>query len=89
MGQQAALLLFFCVKVSNALNTGAECESEEGKNIALLSLDNECMVQIPLGENTLASQLIINVLFFFKSVFFMLTGVGLGEVIKRVNRAFV
>lgn len=57
--------LFFGVKVSNALDTGAECESEEGKNIALLSLDNECMVQIPLGENTLASQLIINVLFFF------------------------
>lgn len=44
-----------------------------GKNIALLGLHNQRMAQIPLSQNTLASQLIINGIFFFffvKSVFF-------------------
>lgn len=54
--------LYFCVKVSNELDTEAECDSEEA-NIALLGLDNQCMAQIPLGKNTLASQLIINSIF--------------------------
>lgn len=72
----------FCVKkVRVALDTGAECESEEAKTFAPLSLDNQCMAQIPLSENTLASQLIINSIFFFLRVFFSCwLVVGQGEV---------
>lgn len=43
----------FCVKTSNALDN-------RERNVAPLGLDNQCMAQIPLSENTLASQLIIN-----------------------------
>lgn len=35
-----------------------------GQSNALLGLDNQCMAQIPLSENTLATQLIINSIFF-------------------------
>lgn len=77
--------LYFCVRVSNALDTGAECDYDDA-NIAVLGLDNQCMAQIPLTENPLASQLMINSIFLksdFLSLFFMLTGVGLGEVKQR------
>lgn len=48
----------FCVKTSNALDN-------REWNVAPFGLDNQCMAQIPLSENTLASQLIINSIFFF------------------------
>lgn len=61
-----------------ALDTeGAECFSEDA-NVAPLTLDNQCMSEIPLSGNTVATQLISTA--FFKTVFSMLTGVGLGEV---------
>lgn len=47
-----------------ALDTeGAECDSEEANVALVLSLDNQCMSEIPLGDNTVASQLIINSIF--------------------------
>ncbi len=65
--KSSSAVCVFRVKMSNALDTGAECESEEAKT--LLGFENQCMAQIPLSENTLASQLIINSIF-LKSVFF-------------------
>lgn len=70
----------FCAKVSNAQDT-SWMWLWGGKNIALLGLINQCMTQIPLNENILASQLIINSISFF-----MLTGAGLGVVkIKSIE----
>lgn len=66
-----------CCFSSCALDTeGAECYSE-GANVAPLTLDNQCISEIPLGGNTVAPQLISTA--FFKTAFSMLTGDGLGE----------
>lgn len=64
--KSSSAVLCFCVKVSTRHWSWMWIWG--GKNIALLGLDNQCVAQLALRENTLASQLIINSIF-FKSAF--------------------